>query len=41
MKKTCLSVCGGTTVNSAEMGDVLLEREFNSLLYGISRVLIG
>ena len=36
-----LSVGGETTIYSTAMGDVLLERNFNYLLYGISRVLIG
>ena len=34
-KNTCLNVCGETTIYSTAMGDVLLEREFNYLLYGI------
>ena len=34
-KKTCLNVGGETTIQSTAMGDVLLEREFNYLLYGI------
>ena len=38
---TCLSVCGETTIYSTAMRDVLLEREFNYLLYGILHVQIG
>ena len=41
IKKICLIVCGGTTIYSTAMGHKLLEKEFNYLLYGISRVLIG
>ena len=40
IKKTCLSVCGETTIYSA-MRDILLKRSFDYMLYGISRVLIG
>ena len=39
--KTCLSVCGETTIYSTVMGDVLVEREFNYLLYGILHVQMG
>ena len=35
-----MSVCGETTIYSTAMGDVLLEREFNYLLYGILHVQI-
>ena len=38
---TCLSVCGETTIYSTAIGDVLLERKFIHLLYGILHVLIG
>ena len=30
-----MSVCGEKTIYSTAMGDVLLEREFNYLIYGI------
>ena len=39
--KPCLSVCGVTTIYSTAMGYVLVEREFNYLLYGILHVQIG
>ena len=41
IKKPCLSVCGETTIYSTTMGNVLLELEFNCLLYGILHVQIG
>ena len=37
----CVSVCGETTVYTTAMGDILLERKFHYLLYGMWRVLIG
>ena len=40
-KSSIYSVRGETTIYSTAMGDVLLERKFNYLLYGISHVLIG
>ena len=40
-KKTYLSVCGKTTIHSTAMGDVLIERKFNYLLYDISHMQIG
>ena len=35
------TVCGEKTIYSTVIGDVLLEREFNYMLYGISHVQIG
>ena len=36
--KTCLSVCGETTIYSTATGDVLLGPEFNYLFFGILHV---
>ena len=38
---TSLSVCGETAIYSTAMGNILLEYEFNYLLYGILHVQIG
>ena len=39
--KTCLSVGGETTIYSTARSDILFDREFNYLLYGILHVQIG
>ena len=41
IKNTCLSVCGETNIYSTAIGDLLLEREFNYLLFGILDVQIS
>ena len=35
------SLCGETTIYSTAMGDVLIERKFNYLLYDILHMQIG
>ena len=40
-KKTYFSVCGETTVYSTAMGDVLIQWEFNYLLYDMLHMQIG